>query len=342
MTTSSGMNRFALLISAALLLVGCFDLSVKDYTPSSDAAAGGASGGTTAAASESNSAAAGSTESRSSGGGGLGGGGGNTGGASSTGRASNTGSGGGGVTGSSTRVATATNTGGIPPLGGIPSGGALGSGGASTSSDGLTCPQIPAKDPVLCDFEHLKLNEERGSYACQAGDGTTLTFYAGAAISGTNDAAPTQEEAHSGTTALAFSMTAKGSALLRTGSLFVDFTAPADPNAPTGPVVYNPYPCVDVSAATGMTFWVKGTPAPFKMTFYEQTGDSSISTFYYRFTPTKDWTWSKQSFRWSDLIGSSTSGAGFRPQRLKFVTFGLDPIQMDISLYLDDMSFTTE
>ncbi len=345
MTTSFGMNRFALLLSASLLLVGCFDLSVKDYTPPVEAAPGGAAGQSGAlGSSESSSAGAGGSESRSSDDGGLGSGGATTGDAANGGRTLATG-GGGGAESSATRTGPVINTGGLVPFGGA-LGGVVGSGGGSTSSVALTCSRPPGKEPVLCDFEHLKLNETMGSYECQAGPGMNITFRAGPGISGNSDVSPSQSEVHSGTTALGYSITAKGTATLRSGSLFVNFAVPADPNTPTsGPPVYNSRPCVDLSAYTGLSFWVKGTAASFAMTFFEQTGDSSSSTYVYRFTPNKDWTWSSQTVRWTDLVDSSAaaSGAGFHPERLNFVTFGIAvPLQLDIELFLDDLSFTTD
>ena len=102
------------------------------------------------------------------------------------------------------------------------------------------------------------------------------------------------------------------------------------------------YPCIDVSAYTGVEFWVKGTPASMQITFYQQTGDSSTLAFSYSFVPSQTWTWTKQTIPWTALTTSPEApGAVFDPQRFHFISFDIAPVAIDISLFLDDIYFTT-
>jgi hypothetical protein len=99
---------------------------------------------------------------------------------------------------------------------------------------------------------------------------------------------------------------------------------------------------MDASAYTGIEFWVKGTSVPMKITFCQQTGDSNALTFSYSFTPSQTWTWTKQTVLWTDLTTSlQVPGAVFDPQRFYFISFDISPVTVDISLFLDDISFIT-
>lgn len=342
----TAMNRIArlgLLLFAATAM-GCLYPSLKTVTDTSDAAGGAVAWD-----------------------GSAGGGGGNsgmpdvpgvtgTGGVTSSGGVTTTGgiaiAGGAGGTASTDAV---TSTGGTVIYGGTTSGGGMGLGGAAgldarsvsradsgtapdSSSTGVTCPRLPGLDPLICDFEHMTFNQTLGSYNFQGGDGLIGGFMEGAPpMNGVSKVEPTQAEAHSGTTSLAFTITGNGTATLRMGSLLLNMSAAA------GNTVSNPYPCIDVSAYTGLEFWVKGTAAPMQITFYQQTGDISTTlAFSYGFVASQTWTWTKQTIPWTALTTSlQVPGAVFDPQKFNFISFDIQPITIDISLFLDDVSFTT-
>ena len=117
--------------------------------------------------------------------------------------------------GGAARTDAATSTGGTAISGSTTSGGAMGSGGAVGSSTGVTCPRLPGLDPLICDFENMTFDQTFGSWKFQGGDGLTGSFMQGAPpIMGTSKVEPTQEEAHSGTTALAYTITGYGTASL--------------------------------------------------------------------------------------------------------------------------------